>query len=103
EACGDAGDLRRKANPLVSEVVIVILDDAGEMVGERIFAAYADGPSRSCVGRRVSRSNEDRRSRIVDALPSAPDLDVAKQAIPRVANAPCYRRQRVDVAVIENA
>src|SRR5262249_39967108 len=103
ECRAQPGDLRRKRNLVGAEIVIVIFDEAGEKVGEGIFPADADGPSRARLARRISGSEDDRGRPIIVALPGAAAPDVAEEATPGVADAAGHARQRADLAVIGNA
>src|SRR6516162_2343472 len=98
-----AGDLRREGNLARAEIVVVVFDEAGEDVGEGIFTADADGPSRARLPRRVSSPKDDRGRPIIVALPGAAAPDVAEEAIPGVADTAGHARQRPDLAVIGNA
>src|SRR6266700_6637283 len=97
------GDLRREGNLARAEIVVVVFDEAGEDVGEGIFPADADGPSRARLPRRISSPEEDGRRPIIVALPGAAAPDVAEEAIPGVADTAGHARQRPDLAVIGNA
>src|SRR6516225_4057803 len=103
ECRAQAGDLRREGNLARAEIVIVVFDEAGEDVGEGIFTADADGPSRARLPRRVSSPEDDRGRPIIVALPGAAAPDVAEEAIPGVADTAGHARQRPDLAVIGNA
>src|SRR5262245_16229459 len=91
-------DLRRERNLAGAEIVIVIFDEAGEEVGEGIFPADADGPSRARLARRISGPEDDRGRPIFVALPRRTAPDVAEQAIPGVTDAAGHARQRPDLA-----
>src|SRR6516162_2581790 len=103
ECRAQAGDLRREGNLARAEIVVVVFDEAAEDVGEGIFTADADGPSRARLARRVSGSEDDRGRPIIVALPGAAAPDVAEEAIPGVADTAGHARQRADLAVIGNA
>src|SRR5262249_22416185 len=96
-------DLRRERNLAGAEIVIVIFDEAGEDVGEGIFTADTDRPSRARLARRISGPEDDRGRPIIVALPGAAALDVAEEPTPGVADAAGHARQRPDLAVIGNA
>src|SRR5262249_54942259 len=97
------GDLRREGNLARAEIVVVVFDEAGENVGEGVFTADADGPSRARLPRRESGPEDDRGRPIIVTLPGAAAPDVAEEAIPGVADAAGHARQRADLAVIGNA
>src|SRR6266540_899300 len=97
------GDLRRESNLASAEVVIVVFDEAGDDLGEGVFTADPDRPSRPRHARGIRGPEDDRRRPIIVALPGAAALDVAEEAIPGVADAAGDRRQRPDLAVIGNA
>jgi len=103
ECRAQPGQLRRKTNLTGAEIVIIIFDKAGQEVGEGIFTADTDGPSRPRLTRRISSPDYDRRRPIIVALPGAAALDVAEEAIPGVADTTGNSRQRLDLAVIGNA
>src|SRR5262245_30094000 len=103
ECRAQPGDLRREGNLAGAEIVIAIFDEAGEKVGEGIFPADADGPSRARLARRISGPEDDRGRPIIVALPGAATPDVAEEATPGVADAAGHARQRADLAVIGNA
>src|SRR5262249_19241491 len=72
DECGtQADDLRRERNLAGAEIVIVIFNEAGEDVGEGVFTADADGPSRACLARGIGSSEDDRGRPIIVALPGA--------------------------------
>src|SRR5262249_60941950 len=93
-------DLRREGNLARAEIVVVIFDEAGEDVGEGIFTADADGPSRARLARRVSSPEDDGGRPIIVALPGAAAPDVAEEAIPGVADTAGHACQRPDLALI---
>src|SRR5262249_6905318 len=103
ECRAQPSDLRREGNLARAEIVVVIFDEAGEDVGEGIFTADADGPTRARLPRRVSSPEDDRGRPIIVALPGAAAPDVAEEAIPGVADTAGHARQRPDLAVIGNA
>src|SRR5262249_46419377 len=103
ECRAQPGDLRREGNLAGAEIVIAIFDEAGEKVGEGIFPADADGPSRARLARRISGPEDDRGRPVVVALPGAATPDVAEEATPGVADAAGHARQRADPAVICDA
>src|SRR5262249_22483460 len=103
ECRAQPSDLRREGNLPRAEIVVVIFDEAGEDVGEGIFTAHADDPTRARLARRVSSPEDDRGRPIIVALPGAAAPDVAEEAIPGVADTAGHARQRPDLAVIGTA
>src|SRR5215831_14413096 len=104
DQCGtQADDLRRERDLAGAEIVIIIFDETGEDVGEGIFTADTDGPSRAHLARRIRGAEDDRGRPIFVALPRRTAPDVAEQAIPGVADAAGHARQRPDLAVIGDA
>src|SRR6266542_3604741 len=103
ECRAQPSDLRREGNLARAEIVVVVFDEAGEDVGEGIFTADADGPSRARLPRRISSPEDDRGRPIIVALLGAAAPDVAEEAIPGVADPAGHARQRPDLAVIGNA
>ena len=65
-----------------AKVVIVVLDEAGEPVGEGIFTAYADRPTVASIAERNDRSREGEGEFI--PFPRAAALDVEKETVPAV-------------------
>jgi hypothetical protein len=98
-----SGHLRRETNLAGAEVVITVFNEAGQEVGEGIFTADTDGPSRPRLERRKSNPEHGRGCPIFVALPSAAGPDVAKEAIPGVTDTTGNGCQRLDLAVIGNA
>src|SRR5262245_29415959 len=100
ECRAQSGDLRREADLGGAEIVIAILDEAGQEIGEGVFATDGDGPSRAGRARRIGRPENGRRRPIVVALPGATPPAVAETEMPSVADATGDGRQRPDLAVI---
>src|SRR4029077_9823788 len=97
------GDQRRQRDPAGAVVVVAVFDEAGEDIGEGIFAADADGPSRARFGSGIDGPEDDGRGRVIVALPGAAAPDIAEEAIPGVAGTTVDRRQRLGLAVIGDA
>src|SRR5215470_12993778 len=82
---------------------MAVFDEGGQKVGESVFTADADGPSRPRLPRRIRRPEDDRGRPIIVALPGTAAPDVAEKTIPGVADTTGHGRQRADPAVIGNA
>src|SRR5262245_55626899 len=90
-----------ECQPARSKVVVIVLDEAGEVVGEGVFAADADGPAAARLPCRVGqRPGADKKSQILVALPGAAALHIAEETVPGVADASGDGRQRADARPI---
>src|SRR5262249_23482536 len=95
-ASGEAG--HRSAHDGVgagAEVVVVVLDEAGEPVGEGVFKADADRPPAAGVAERGSETREGEGE--VVPLPRAAALHVAKEAVPCITDTAGHRGDRLDM------
>src|SRR5262245_45757041 len=75
-----------------AKAVIVILDKAGQVIGDAVFEASAHGPAAARFGR--GRQHEEPLDKVFVALPGAAGLRIAEQAITGVADEASHRAQR---------
>jgi hypothetical protein len=95
--------LRREPDPPRTEIVAVVFDEAGQKVGEGIFGADTDRPSRPRRARRIGGPEDDRRRPVLVVLPGAAGFDIAEQTIPRVADTAGDGGKRLGLAMICDA
>src|SRR6188472_573697 len=83
---------------VVVELVVVPLDEAGEPVGEGVFAAHAGRPSAPAVVV-ARRGNVDpvHPQRMVSPQPRAAALPVKQKAVPGIADSPGDGCNRLDL------
>src|SRR5207244_3320417 len=84
-----------------TEVVVIVLDEAGNKVGERVLTADADCPAAAGVGHRTNDGPVDKVEFV--ALPSAAALYIAEEAVPAVTKAAGHRGQRIYLGMIHGA
>src|SRR6516225_635021 len=70
-----------------AETVIVVFNEAGEPIQEGIFAAYPDRPAAAVLGH-GGRGDPGNEEVIAACFPGAATPDVAKKAVPGVADPP---------------
>src|SRR5215813_9608482 len=79
---------------------MVVLDEAGDPVGEGVFGADADRPTAASVAHRSDRAGRDEGEGDIISLPRAAALDVAKEAVPGITDAASHRGNRLDLKAI---
>src|SRR5207247_465814 len=84
-----------------TKVVVIVLDEASNKVGERVLTADADCPAATGVGHRTNEHPVGKVEFV--ALPSAAALYIAEEAIPPITEAPGHRGQRIYFGVIHEA
>src|SRR5712691_67571 len=90
----------REGDRAGAEVVVVVLDESGEPVGERIFAADADRPTPAILARPDGHGGgRGDEPGVVVPFPGAAALDVAEEAVPGITDAAGDRGQRLRARV----
>src|SRR5207244_12479299 len=84
-----------------TEVVVIVLEEAANKVGERVLTADADCPAAAGVGHRTNDGPVDKVEFV--ALPSAAALYITEEAAPAVTKTAGHRRQRIELRVIHGA
>src|SRR5262249_23669011 len=77
----------------VAEVVVIVLDEGADPVGEGILAADADRPA--AAGHVGGAPPDAVGIKKIVALPGAATLHIAEEAIPGIADAAGHRSQRL--------
>src|SRR5207244_10683648 len=84
-----------------TEVVVIVLEEAANEVGERVLTADADCPAAAGVGHRTNDGPVDKVEFV--ALPSAAALYITEEAVPAVTKAAGHRGQRIYLGMIHGA
>ncbi len=62
-------DLRLEADRGIAEIIVAVLDKGRKAVGQAIFGAAANRPSRPRLARGISRPEDEGRSPVIIAFP----------------------------------